>query len=122
MFYEKRGIKMAKRILSVILVLVVFFGGYAVLPKKYNPLPSEDVCAAGIAGSYRIKKYGTVYAMYTIWSDPDHFSVTKGTYTFESSTVGNIITLDDSGNIGRKKVLLINLNSAIKNGYLEKVN
>lgn len=46
---------MTKRILSVILVLVVFFGGYAALPKKYNLLPTTDVSAAGVRpGAYKV--------------------------------------------------------------------
>ncbi len=46
---------MSKRILSVILVLVVFFGGYALLPKSINPLPTADVSAAGVRpGAYKV--------------------------------------------------------------------
>ena len=54
----KRGIKnMTKRILSVVLVLVVFFGGYAAIPKKYNLLPVNDVfCATNYGGVYQAKK------------------------------------------------------------------
>ncbi|MBO7426826.1 MAG: hypothetical protein J6U23_14230 [Clostridiales bacterium] len=37
---------MIKRLLSIILVLTVFLGGYSLLPKKYNPLPVNDVSAA----------------------------------------------------------------------------
>ncbi len=112
---------MAKRILSVILVLVVFFGGYAVLPKKYNPLPTENVCAAGVAGAYRIKKYGVVDVKIIKWTSKNTFRVYNGTFEFQPSSVGNIISLDSAGNVGTSGILQINMNTALKNGYLEKV-
>ena len=47
---------MTKRILSVILVLTVFFGGYALIPKKYNLLPvNEALCATNYGGVYKAK-------------------------------------------------------------------
>ena len=45
---------MTKRILSVVLVLVVFFGGYSVLPKKFNLMPVNDAYCA-------TKNYGGLY-------------------------------------------------------------
>lgn len=48
---------MTKRILSVVLVLVVFFGGYSVIPKKYNLLPVNDAyCAKNYGGLYYVNK------------------------------------------------------------------
>ena len=52
---------MTKRILSVILVLTVFFGGYALIPKKYNLLPvNEALCATHYGGVYKAKRTFTV--------------------------------------------------------------
>lgn len=51
---------MIKKLLSVVMVLVVFVGGYAALPKEFNPLPAEDVSAATMmkgnfpAGTYKV--------------------------------------------------------------------
>ena len=39
------------------MVLIVFFAGYSVLPKKYNPLPMADaICATNYGGVYRPKE------------------------------------------------------------------
>ena len=47
---------MAKRVLSVILVLTVFFGGYAIIPKKANILPANEVYAVEYyrPGAYKV--------------------------------------------------------------------
>lgn len=59
---------MMKRVLSVIMVLTVFFGGYAVLPKKYNPLPVNDAyCATkNYGGLYYVNKTFTEYYTGTV--------------------------------------------------------
>ncbi|MBO7426832.1 MAG: hypothetical protein J6U23_14265 [Clostridiales bacterium] len=57
---------MIKRALSVILVLTVFFGGYALIPKKYNLLPVNDaICATNYGGVYQARVTFTYTRIYT---------------------------------------------------------
>lgn len=85
---------MTKKILSVILVLVVFFGGYAVLPKKYNPLPVNDAfCATNYGGVYRVNRTFTI--CYTvIYRNMNGPYIVRLTKTYKR---GQIITLTTKG-------------------------
>lgn len=77
---------MTKRILSVILVLTVFFGGYALLPKKYNPLPTTNVCAAGVrAGAYKVKAKFTCTKLVRVGCE----ITTEGEYTYITTKYKN---------------------------------
>ena len=75
---------MTKKILSVFLVLVVFFGGYAVLPKKYNPLPVNDAfCATNYGGVYRADKTFKVVYISSVFVDKyGNKKITKLTKTY----------------------------------------
>jgi len=100
---------MTKRILSVIMVLIVFFGGYAALPKKYNPLPTTDVSAATFAsGAYKVLAPFTAEKIdwqqelssgYTITSYVtkrykcgDVISVKSNGYTYDGYYVGGVLS------------------------------
>lgn len=86
---------MMKRLLSVILVLVVFFGGYAVLPKNYNPLPVNDAyCATkNYAGLYYVNETFTAY-----YTEHLFFSWFPITYTkTKVYSAGRYISLTPNG-------------------------
>lgn len=48
---------MTKRVLSVIMVVLVFFGGYAVIPSGIDLIKNAAVCASEIVrpGAYKVK-------------------------------------------------------------------
>ncbi len=79
---------MTKRILSAIMVLIVFFGGYAILPKKYNPLPVDDAyCATkNYGGLYYVNKTFTVWYTDTILTINKIPMMTKKSKVFKAGT------------------------------------
>lgn len=109
---------MTKKILSLVLALFLTVGAYTVLPSKVNPLPTNDVCAANLAGAYKCKKYGKVKVMVLQWTGST-WKAYETNFYFEPSNVGQVYVLDGCGNITRPG-LYINMDSAIKKGYLEK--
>lgn len=111
---------MTKKILSLVLALFLTVGAYTVLPRSVNPLPTQDVYAANLSGAYKCKKYGRVPVIVTQWTGPNTFKVYEAKFVFEPNNVGEIYALDECGNYGRAGVILINMNTAIKKGYLEK--
>lgn len=111
---------MTKKILSLVLALFLTVGAYTVLPSKVNPLPTPDVCAANLSGAYKCKKYGRVSVVVIEWTGTNTFKIYNAKFTFGPSNVGQVFVLDECGNYGRSGVLLINMNTAIKQGYLEK--
>ena len=87
---------MTKRILSVVLVLVVFFGGYAVLPKKYNPLPTESVYAASYAsGGYKLLAPVTLYKEVVIARLSSGYTISE--LVPKRFSYGTIIGVNSSG-------------------------
>lgn len=87
---------MMKRVLSVIMVLTVFFGGYAVLPKKYNPLPVNDAyCATkNYGGLYYVNKTFTAYYTDTVITNGGIPMMTKKSKKYKG---GCYVSLTTSG-------------------------
>ncbi|MBO7426825.1 MAG: hypothetical protein J6U23_14225 [Clostridiales bacterium] len=111
---------MKKRVLSLVLAMLLTVGVYFALPSKVNPLPTPDVLAANYAGAYKCKKAGTVKTVNIVWNSNGTISIKRGTYYFYPSNIGQVFTLDDCGNYGKSGVILINMQEAISNGYLER--
>ena len=89
---------MTKRILSVILVLTVFFGGYTLIPKKYNLLPVNDaICATNYGGVYKVRKTFKVTPVYLTTSK---FKFVGDPITFKA---GQIINLTRDGKLSTNK-------------------
>ena len=83
---------MTKRILSVIMVVTLFFAGYSILPKSINPLPVNDaVCASKYGGVYKAKKTFTATYYVTYVKTGLQSKRTKTYYK------DNYYTLDDCG-------------------------
>lgn len=75
---------MIKRALSVILVLTVFFGGYALIPKKYNLLPVNDaICATNYGGVYQAKKTFKLSYTYTYRDRYNNIVTVYATKTYQ---------------------------------------
>ncbi len=87
---------MTKRILSVILVLTVFFGGYALIPKKYNLLPVNDAyCATNYGGVYRAKRdFKVCYRTVTIYYSDGTKVIVK---YYKNYSKNQTITLTNAG-------------------------
>ena len=84
---------MTKRILSVVLVLVVFLGGYSVLPKKYNVLPVNDAyCATNYGGLYYVNKKFTVEYDSTFSIKDGIPTITVKTKTYKAGTYVSVTT------------------------------
>ncbi len=96
---------MTKRILSVVLVLAVFFGGYTILPKKFNPIPVNDVNAATIfqPGYYMCKK---TCVTVTLNTTNQACSANTPVYVVSSKAynVGELVYINRSGYDGKNFV------------------
>ncbi|MBO7448747.1 MAG: hypothetical protein J6U54_00115 [Clostridiales bacterium] len=103
---------MAKRILSVILVLVVFFGGYSIVPKKYNLLPVNDAfCASHYGGVYRVRKDIKISA--SEMASLGYILIGGSSYTIRA---GKTITLTRDGILSTSPK--ISLKKYVDNGYM----
>ena len=86
-----------KKFLSLIMAAILTVGVYAVVPKKYNPLPTTEVAAAkNYAGAYKVSGYSrkTVNIKYksgNTW----YYGTTV--YEYNSSSLGSVVELDSSG-------------------------
>lgn len=86
---------MMKRVLSVIIVLIVFFSGYAALPKKYNPLPTNDAfCATNYGGLYYVNKTFTAYYTDTYY---DRQGISHPVIKTKTYKAGKYVSLTTSG-------------------------
>lgn len=89
---------MTKRILSVVLVLAVFFGGYAILPKKFNPIPVNDVYAATtFKPGYYMCKRGCDIVTYNTTIEACTGNTPLRVVSQKSYNVGEIVYLNRKG-------------------------
>ena len=104
---------MTKRILSVILVLTVFFGGYALIPKKYNPLPVNDAfCATNYGGVYQAKRDWTYSRTY---KGTDQYGNQYTIYVSKKYKKGQNYTVTSSGKDSNNP--LIDLSSYLSSNF-----
>lgn len=89
---------MTKRILSVVLVLAVFFGGYAILPKKFNPILINDVNAATTFKSgYYMCKRGCDIVTYNTAFEACTGTTPLTVISRKTYNVGEVVYLNKSG-------------------------
>ena len=103
---------MTKRILSVILVVVLFFGAYSLVPKKYNLLPVNDAyCANHYGGVYRVKKDIKISAKEM--ADNGYILIGGSEYVIRA---GKTLTLTREGKLSTYPN--ISLKKYVDNGYM----